>query len=167
MMEIIDFLCNPPACFYSTIFQLSKQFSTLVSTVFQYVYLNDNSTGFHYRITIIVNLFTCPWYICLTSCRLFNDQKKFFKHIFRESKSLISAFLKGLGHENLNILTKKDTTRSKQEIGYGKWEMVMLISSKEHFNNSKTKRGSCAAHFSLLNLPKGKSLGRSKPATNS
>ncbi len=25
----------------------------------------------------------------------------------------------------------------------------------------------CAAEFSLLNLPKGKSLGRSKPATNS
>jgi hypothetical protein len=27
--------------------------------------------------------------------------------------------------------------------------------------------GACAADFSLLNLPKGKSLGRSKPATNS
>jgi hypothetical protein len=27
--------------------------------------------------------------------------------------------------------------------------------------------GDCAADFSLLNLPKGKSLGRSKPATNS
>jgi hypothetical protein len=27
--------------------------------------------------------------------------------------------------------------------------------------------GLCAADFSLLNLPKGKSLGRSKPATNS
>jgi hypothetical protein len=27
--------------------------------------------------------------------------------------------------------------------------------------------GTCAADFSLLNLPKGKSLGRSKPATNS
>ncbi len=27
--------------------------------------------------------------------------------------------------------------------------------------------GHCAADFSLLNLPKGKSLGRSKPATNS
>ncbi len=26
---------------------------------------------------------------------------------------------------------------------------------------------SCAADFSLLNLPKGKSLGRSKPATSS
>jgi hypothetical protein len=29
------------------------------------------------------------------------------------------------------------------------------------------KNGNCAADFSLLNLPKGKSLGRSKPATNS
>ncbi len=28
-------------------------------------------------------------------------------------------------------------------------------------------QGCCAADFSLLNLPKGKSLGRSKPATNS
>ncbi len=27
--------------------------------------------------------------------------------------------------------------------------------------------GNCAADFSLLNLPKGKSLGRSKPATSS
>ena len=27
--------------------------------------------------------------------------------------------------------------------------------------------GTCAADFALLNLPKGKSLGRSKPATNS
>jgi hypothetical protein len=27
--------------------------------------------------------------------------------------------------------------------------------------------GKCAADFSLLNLPKGKSLGRSKPTTNS
>jgi hypothetical protein len=27
--------------------------------------------------------------------------------------------------------------------------------------------GACAADFSLLNLPKGKSLGRSKPATDS
>ncbi len=29
------------------------------------------------------------------------------------------------------------------------------------------KNGDCAADFSLLNLPKGKSLGRSKPAPNS
>jgi hypothetical protein len=31
-------------------------------------------------------------------------------------------------------------------------------------NNKKTN---CAADFALLNLPKGKSLGRSKPATSS
>ncbi len=31
----------------------------------------------------------------------------------------------------------------------------------------ETQNASCAADFSLLNLPKGKSLGRSKPATNS
>ncbi len=29
------------------------------------------------------------------------------------------------------------------------------------------KKHQCAADFSLLNLPKGKSLGRSKPATSS
>jgi hypothetical protein len=29
------------------------------------------------------------------------------------------------------------------------------------------RESSCAADFSLLNLPTGKSLGRSKPATNS
>ncbi len=31
----------------------------------------------------------------------------------------------------------------------------------------KTEIYYCAADFSLLNLPKGKSLGRSKPATDS
>jgi hypothetical protein len=33
--------------------------------------------------------------------------------------------------------------------------------------NRGGKKQKCAADFSLLNLPKGKSLGRSKPATNS
>ncbi len=32
---------------------------------------------------------------------------------------------------------------------------------------TQMKVNACAADFSLLNLPKGKSLGRSKPATNS
>ncbi len=32
---------------------------------------------------------------------------------------------------------------------------------------SQRRNGGCAADFSLLNLPKGKSLGRSKPATSS
>ena len=31
----------------------------------------------------------------------------------------------------------------------------------------REKLSECATDFSLLNLPKGKSLGRSKPATNS
>ncbi len=31
----------------------------------------------------------------------------------------------------------------------------------------RTPYPTCAADFSLLNLPKGKSLGRSKPATDS
>jgi hypothetical protein len=37
------------------------------------------------------------------------------------------------------------------------------------FNNVTTRKPVqlCVADFSLLNLPKGKSLGRSKPATNS
>jgi hypothetical protein len=36
--------------------------------------------------------------------------------------------------------------------------IILLAIYKDH---------NCAADFSLLNLPKGKSLGRSKPATNS
>jgi hypothetical protein len=32
---------------------------------------------------------------------------------------------------------------------------------------SKNHKEGCAAGFALLNLPKGKSLGRSKPETNS
>ncbi len=39
-------------------------------------------------------------------------------------------------------------------------DLYNLIRMKLLFKN-------CAADFSLLNLPKGKSLGRSKPATNS
>ncbi len=34
-------------------------------------------------------------------------------------------------------------------------------------SNNLLYQHQCAADFSLLNLPKGKSLGRSKPATNS
>ncbi len=33
--------------------------------------------------------------------------------------------------------------------------------------NTLNSENSCAADFALLNLPKGKSLGRSKPATSS
>jgi hypothetical protein len=36
-----------------------------------------------------------------------------------------------------------------------------------HSGWQKSGERACAADFSLLNLPKGKSLGRSKPATNS
>ncbi len=42
--------------------------------------------------------------------------------------------------------------------------------SRNPCNRTKVKileKRNCAADFSLLNLPKGKSLGRSKPATNS
>jgi hypothetical protein len=38
---------------------------------------------------------------------------------------------------------------------------------RQNLQLSKPLKYSCAADFSLLNLPKGKSLGRSKPATNS
>jgi hypothetical protein len=34
-------------------------------------------------------------------------------------------------------------------------------------NEQRQQETTCAADFSLLNLPKGKSLGRSKPATSS
>ncbi len=40
-----------------------------------------------------------------------------------------------------------------------------IIVQKQLFLNNANNN--CAADFSLLNLPKGKSLGRSKPATNS
>ncbi len=41
-------------------------------------------------------------------------------------------------------------------------DSVRICSLDVKMNNTD-----CAADFSLLNLPKGKSLGRSKPATNS
>jgi hypothetical protein len=42
-----------------------------------------------------------------------------------------------------------------------------FISWAKEFKRIIKSKGTCAADFSLLNLPKGKSLGRSKPATNS
>ncbi len=41
------------------------------------------------------------------------------------------------------------------------------VKEKKRFIHEKYHKQNCAADFSLLNLPKGKSLGRSKPATNS
>ncbi len=44
----------------------------------------------------------------------------------------------------------------------------IVLNSNYEINYSRDKKKAfCAADFSLLNLPKGKSLGRSKPATNS
>ncbi len=45
-------------------------------------------------------------------------------------------------------------------------QQLMDPTDREHFFLDNNFRF-CAADFSLLNLPKGKSLGRSKPATNS
>ncbi len=44
------------------------------------------------------------------------------------------------------------------------WLDILELSRRQTLDWSLTV---CAADFSLLNLPKGKSLGRSKPATNS
>ena len=37
----------------------------------------------------------------------------------------------------------------------------------DRWNETQTSFDHCAADFALLNLPKGKSLGRSKPVTSS
>jgi hypothetical protein len=44
---------------------------------------------------------------------------------------------------------------------------ISFIRKKSSKGKETNAYHSCAADFSLLNLPKGKSLGRSKPATNS
>ena len=54
-----------------------------------------------------------------------------------------------------------DSTRSRSE------ESVYSQSHLSHTLTLVRFRFDCAADFSLLNLPKGKSLGRSKPATSS
>jgi hypothetical protein len=41
------------------------------------------------------------------------------------------------------------------------------LKRKKMVRETKTREYCCAAGFALLNLPKGKSLGRSKPETNS
>jgi hypothetical protein len=66
-------------------------------------------------------------------------------------------------HSALSIALQAapDSTRSRSEES---------VYSQSHFFHTLTLvrfRFDCAADFSLLNLPKGKSLGRSKPATNS
>ena len=45
--------------------------------------------------------------------------------------------------------------------------LLLLRICSLHAFSYRTSFHHCAADFSLLNLPKGKSLGRSKPATNS
>ncbi len=49
-----------------------------------------------------------------------------------------------------------------------KFKKITQVATAEisKIRESETNRV-CAAGFALLNLPKGKSLGRSKPATNS
>jgi hypothetical protein len=47
-----------------------------------------------------------------------------------------------------------------------KWD-IRAIQKHIPVHKHDKKEENCAADFSLLNLPKGKSLGRSKPATNS
>ena len=54
-----------------------------------------------------------------------------------------------------------DSTRSRSE------ESVYSQSHLSHTLTLVRFRFDCAADFALLNLPKGKSLGRSKPATSS
>ncbi len=66
--------------------------------------------------------------------------------------------------------------RSQLPPGLRRENCLFLSRGKKLLENIKSKEVAdqhhfllyiCAADFSLLNLPKGKSLGRSKPATNS
>jgi hypothetical protein len=43
----------------------------------------------------------------------------------------------------------------------------LLLLEKSYLHHFSKIKSHCAAGFALLNLPKGKSLGRSKPETNS
>jgi hypothetical protein len=55
-------------------------------------------------------------------------------------------------------------------LAIGGWDAAIawqLVDEMQCLLGSWQMRCYCAADFSLLNLPKGKSLGRSKPATNS
>ncbi len=68
-----------------------------------------------------------------------------------------SGALGKLIHEKTRSRKSRETVPLKG-LGYQMdWAIAALSLNK----------GRCAADFSLLNLPKGKSLGRSKPATNS
>jgi hypothetical protein len=56
-------------------------------------------------------------------------------------------------------------TGSRIRIHNNVWQLRGLTEFLEDILN--TGENKCAAGFALLNLPKGKSLGRSKPETNS
>ncbi len=71
-------------------------------------------------------------------------------------------------------LLADDNQPLRAEACGAKGGMVKSVAKKterimnERKNNKKyAGKGKCAAGFALLNLPKGKSLGRSKPETNS
>ncbi len=50
---------------------------------------------------------------------------------------------------------------------FGASDTIIWCKNTYDFQKENHILGYCAADFSLLNLPKGKSLGRSKPATSS
>ena len=72
----------------------------------------------------------------------------------------MEARMRGLSHESLDVLRAHQVLKHlifyRNEPGYPTF-LILL----------KCVAVRCAAGFALLNLPKGKSLGRSKPATNS
>ncbi len=71
-----------------------------------------------------------------------------------------------------DISCNENATKSEQKTGdkVGSMDIAIDRDIKGCFKGSRIEKNGvlvCAADFSLLNLPKGKSLGRSKPATNS
>jgi hypothetical protein len=77
------------------------------------------------------------------------------------------AALWQISSSNKNVPANRKTEfyanrdQNKQEVGF-----IFLHEAAQNFEVFSNIQ-ECAADFSLLNLPKGKSLGRSKPATSS
>ncbi len=60
-----------------------------------------------------------------------------------------------------------ETLIGKIEYNFQKSHVTGPWGHKDSVSTKKLFHSCCAAGFALLNLPKGKSLGRSKPETNS
>ena len=111
---------------------------------------------------------------CLLCLGMLSSRVQWFWNFFRNSICFMCFWF---GREILRLVYKKvflkywTVSILFELLSFGKSSTAPYKSWKKNVckigRAGYQKKRNCATDFSLLNLPKGKSLGRSKPATNS